>query len=140
MLAFVMVPAVHSQTSQADSEVSQAYAAVLSAERSGGNVTSLVAQLNTAISLLQEADRLNSTDPALAASLYTQAYNSASHVLQAAPGVASAGAASVRTAQVELGVETVVLVALAALAYLYIPRLFWRYWSRTHSDWRVKKP
>ncbi|MDG6898413.1 MAG: hypothetical protein JRN24_01610 [Nitrososphaerota archaeon] len=139
LVSSVVVPA-HAQTAlQAKTEIGQAYAAVLSAEKSGGNVTSLAAQLNAAISLLQQADRLNATEPALAGSLYTQAYNNASQVLLAAPGVASAGSASVRMAQVELGVETVVLVGLAAIAYLYLPRIFWRYWLRTHRDWRVKK-
>ncbi len=135
------VPAANSQSpSQVRSQIGQAYGAVLNAEQSGGNVTSLVATLNRAVALVQQADQVNATDPARAQSLYSQASTLAQQVISAAPAVAAAGRASVLDAQIELGIETAVLAALAVLAYLFVPRLFWRYWSRTHSDWRVKKP
>ena len=137
---FSLVPVAHAQaSSQAQSQISQAYAAVLNAEQSGGNVTALVAKLNSAVSLMQRADALNATSPAKAQSLYSQASTLAQQVISSAPAVAAAGKAATFDAQASLAVETAALAALAVLAYLYVPRLFWRYWYRTHRDWRVKK-
>ena len=139
-LLFVPASSASGQTSsQVKAQIAQAYTAVLTAEQSGGNVTSLVAKLNSAVSLVQQADALNATDPASAQSLYSQASALAQQVIGAAPAVAAAGRAAVFDAQVSLAVETAVLAALAVLAYLYVPRLYWGYWYRTHRDWRVKK-
>ena len=136
-----LVPVVHAQaSSQAQSQINQAYSAVLNAEQSGGNVTALVAKLNSAVSLMQQADALNATSPAKSQSLYSQASTLAQQVISSAPAVAAAGRTATFDAQASLVVETAVLGALAVLAYLYVPRIFWRYWYRTHRDWRVKKP
>ena len=130
----------HAQTSaQSSAQIEKAYAAVLSAEQSGGNVTALVAKLNSAVALMQQADALNATSPTKAQSLYSQASTLAQQVISSAPAVAAAGKVATFDAQASLVVETAVLAALAVLAYLYVPRLFWRYWYRTHRDWRVKK-
>lgn len=140
MLVFLASPAVQGQSgSPASVQVGQAYAAVLGAGQAGGNVTALVAKLNAAISLIQQGDAVNATDPARAQALYSQASTLAQQVLQAAPGVAAAGRSAVLNAQIELAVETVVLGALAVLAYVFAPRVFWRLWLRTHRGWRVKK-
>ena len=125
--------------SQAEAQIGQAYAAVLGAEQSGGNVTALVAKLNTAISYAQQAGQIEASNPAQAQSLYAQASSLASQVIQAAPGVASAGKAAVFAAQVDLVIETAVVAELAVVAYLYVPRLFWRLWIRAHRDWRVRR-
>ncbi len=133
-------PSAYAQSSsQVASQVGQAYVAILKAEQSGGNITALVAKLNAAVSFLQQANLVNSTNPSRAQSLYSQASALAQQVISSAPAVAAAGKASVFDAQVSLAVETAALAALAVLAYLYVPRLFWRYWYRTHRDWRVKK-
>ncbi|MDG6982725.1 MAG: hypothetical protein JRM74_04650 [Nitrososphaerota archaeon] len=131
---------VHAQTSSDTKvQIGLAYAAVLGAEQDGGNVTGLVTKLNSAISLMQQANLVNSTDPARAQLLYSEASSLAQQVIQAAPAVASAGKAAVFAGQVDLAIETAVLAALALLAYVYTPRLFWRFWLRLHRDWRVKK-
>ena len=138
--SFATPPAAHAlASSQVQAQISQAYTAVLKAEQSGGNVTSLVAKLNSAVSLVQQAGLVNSTDPAKAQSMYSQASTLAQQVISSAPAVAAAGKAATFDAQASLVVETAVLAGLAVLAYLYVPRLFWRYWYRTHRDWRVKK-
>ncbi len=138
-LAFAALPVHAQQSAQVSAQIGQAYIAVLNAEGNGGNVTSLVAKLNSAISLLQQADKINSTNPTQAQSLYSQASTLATQVVQASPATASAGKASVANAQVELVVETTILVGLAAVAYLYTPRIFWRIWFRTHRKWKVSK-
>lgn len=139
-LAMVAAPLAQAQSpSQVNAQIGQAYAAVLGAEKSGGNVTSLVAKLDSATSLLQQANLVNSTDPARARSLYSQASSLAGEVLRSAPAVAAAGEASVSATQLALGVESAVLTALALLAYLYTPRAYWTLWLRTHKDWKVRK-
>ncbi len=128
------------QTSaEAKSQIAAAYAGVLAAEQSGGNVTSLVAKLNAAVQMVSLADNVNGSDPARAQSLYSHASALAAQVIQGARGVASEGKAAVMAAQVGLAVETIALAGLAALAYVFTPRLYWRFWFRTHKDWRVKK-
>jgi hypothetical protein len=139
-LAIVAVaPVEAASSSQTNAEIALAYSAVLNAEQSGGNVTALVAQLNSAILLVHQANQINVTNPTQAQSLYSQASTVASRVIQAAPVIASAGRASVGAAQIELGIETTVLAALAVLAYVYTPGVFWSLWLRTHRNWKVKK-
>lgn len=132
-------PVQAQSSAQAQTAIDRGYASVLSAEQAGGNVTLLVEKLNTAISLVQQADAVNSTDPARAQALYSEAASIASNVTQSAPAVAAAGRASVAAAQFSLIVETIALGALAVVGYLFIPRLFWRFWLRTHRGWRLKK-
>jgi hypothetical protein len=139
-LSVAAAPTARAQTSsQVRAQIGEAYVAVLQAEQSGGNVTSMVAQLNSALSLVQQADSINGTDPSQAQALYSQASSIAGQVIQSAPAVASAGAAATSTAETYLAVETVVLAGLAVVAYLYTPRIFWSLWLRVHRGWRVKK-
>jgi len=126
-------------SSSVKAQISQAYSSVLSAEREGGNVSSLVAALNIAISLTQQADSINSTNPSEAQAFYAQASSLASEVLHDSPSVAAAGRASVGATQLALVVETVALVGLAIVIYRFAPRLFWTLWLRAHRTWRVKK-
>ena len=140
LLSLAFVPLVQGQDSaQTSAQIGQAYIAALNAEQSGGNVSALVAKLNTAVSLLQQANIINVTDPTRAQGLYANASALSQEVIQEAPSVASAGRASVAAAQLALAVETIVLLALAAFAYVYAPRIYWRFWLRSHRDWRVKK-
>lgn len=124
---------------QAQSQIAQAYAAVRSAQQKGGNVTSLVAQLNSAISLVQQGDSVNATDPARAQSLYAEASAIAQQVLQAAPGVGQAGAAA-RQLQEALSIGAAgAVVVFAALLYLYGERIYHRFWLWAYSGYTVKK-
>ena len=132
-------PASSQTSATVRAQIAQAYTLVLRAEQKGGNVSSLVVSLNTAISLVQEADSINSTDPSRAEILYALSSSLALQIIQGSPAVAAAGAASVQNAELALGVETGVLVALAVLAYLYTPRVFWTLWLRAYRGWRVGK-
>jgi hypothetical protein len=126
-------------SSQVRQEIGQAYASVLDAEQKGGNVTGLVSQLNEAITLLNQGDAANKTNPSLAQQLYSSAFSIASNVIQLSPGVASAGVAS-RSLSLEIfASETAVLGILAFLAYLLTPRVFWSAWVRARRGWRVRK-
>ncbi|MDA4126920.1 MAG: hypothetical protein OK452_06935 [Thaumarchaeota archaeon] len=120
-------------------QIGQAYSAVLTAEQDGGNISSLVATLNTAISLVQQADSINDTNPSKAQALYAKAASLASQVVQASPSVAAAGRASVGAAQLALVAETVALIGIAVVTYRFGPRLFWTVWLRAHRTWKVRK-
>jgi hypothetical protein len=132
-------PVVAQASAQARSQIAQAYAAVLVAQQSGGNVSILVGKLNSALRLVQEADMVNATNPARAQSLYSQALSLALQVSQAAPDIVSSGRSAVLAARFELAIETAILAAIAILAYLFTPRLYWRSWLRAHRGWRAKK-
>jgi len=142
ILATVLVgsaPALAQSAGSVHAQIDQAFLAVHAAEADGGNVTSLVSTLNQAISLTERADSLNSTNPQSAAPMYSQAYSLASSVLQGAPTVAAQGRATVSASTTEFYSETVVLAALAVVAYFFTSRVFWRAWLRAHKGWRVKK-
>jgi hypothetical protein len=138
-LFYSSAPAVAQSSGSVHAQIGQAFVAVHAAQSDGGNVTSLVSTLNQAINLTERADKLNSTNPQGAASLYTQAYSLASSVLQAAPAVATQGRATVSTSTIEFYGETVLLGAFALAAYFFTPRIFWRIWLRIHKGWRVEK-
>jgi hypothetical protein len=123
----------------ARAQIDQAFLAVHSAEADGGNVTSLVLTLNQAINLTERADAMNSTNPTGAAALYSQAYSLASNVLQQAPAVAAQGRNSIAATTTDFYAETIVLGALAVVAYFFTPRVFWWLWVRIYGGWRVKR-
>jgi hypothetical protein len=99
----------------------------------------LVATLNKAVSLVQQADSINGTNPSRAQALYAQASVLAAQVIQASTPVENAGRASVESAQIVLVVETVILTGIAVITYVYTPKLFWTLWLRAHKNWRLKK-
>ena len=136
-MILVPIPHVSAESSATvRSQIAAAYTSVADAEQQGGNVTSLVAVLNSAVSLVQEADSINGSNPSEAQTLYAQASGLAQQVIQSSPGVGAAGAAALSAAQLWLAIDTAVLVLMAAVAYLYPPRLFWSAWLRAHRNWR----
>ncbi|HEV2139144.1 MAG TPA: hypothetical protein VGR53_09910 [Nitrososphaerales archaeon] len=126
-------------SSSVRAQIGQAYSAVQSAEQNGGNASSLIVKLNTAISLVQQADGVNGTNPSRAQALYAQAATLASQVVQDSSSVAAAGRASVIAAQLALITETVVLGGLAVITYVFTPRVFWALWLSAHRTQKVKK-
>jgi len=122
--------------SEARERVYEAYAAVVDAEASGGNVTGLVERLNEAIELIELAE--NSSDPELAANFTAQAVDIVDEVLGEVGGVKEEGLA-LRRFRLFLGVFSVLLfLVLGVLIYFYGPRVFWALWVRFKGDWKVK--
>jgi len=123
----------------ASSAVQSAFVAVQTAGKDGGNITSLVAQLNGALALVQKASEENSSDPAQASADLQSASNIAQGVQSSAAGVAQQGI-SARQLQFEVSIASaVVIVAIAVALYLYGDRIYRRLWFRMYRGHVVKK-
>ena len=116
--------------------ISDAFSAVLEAEKAGGDVTGLVTSLNEALGLVEEGER--SPEQAKAAALYDRAKQIAGDVLASAPKVKEAGLVAQRNATILVTISIVALAVTALVAYLFVPRLFWTLWLRSHRGWRVE--
>jgi len=130
-----------SQTSfnSASSAVQNAFVAVQTAGRDGGNVTSLVAQLNGALALVQRATTENSSNPVRASADLQSAIGIAQGVQSSAATVAQQGL-SARQLQLELSVASaVVIVGIAIALYFYGDRIYRRLWLRMYGSYVVKK-
>lgn len=128
-----------SSVSSAESTIQGAFVVVQNAESQGGNVTSLVGQLNDALTLVQRALAENSTNPSQATADLQSAIVIAQQVAADAPAVEQSGLAS-RQAQeyVSIG-SAIAVVTVAALIYVYGERIYRRIWLRLYSDHVVKK-
>jgi hypothetical protein len=127
-----------SQVSSTNIEIQSAFASAYGAEKSGGNVSSLVAQLNSAIQLVQKAEAENATSPAQAASDLQNATSIAESVVAESPSVAHSGSAARQTTEIaSLGAATLILV-IAALSYVFGGRAYRTTWLRLHRDYVVR--
>ena len=116
-----------------------AFVAVQAAGRDGGNITSLLAQLNAALALVQKASSENSTDPAQASSDLQSAISMAKEVQSAAPTVALQGA-SARQLQFEISVASAIaIIGVAVALYFFGDRIYRRLWLRVYRGHLVRK-
>ena len=123
----------------ASSGVQNAFVAVQTAGKDGGNVTSLVTQLNGALALLQKASTENSSKPAQASTDLQSALTIAQGVQSAAAAVAQQGMSS-RQLQLDLSVASAVVIVVIAIAlYFYGDRIYHRLWLRMYSGYVVKE-
>ncbi len=131
--------ATQAQVSSANSQIQSAFVAVHGAEKSGGDVSSLVSQLNDAVSLVGAAQAENSTNPAQAAADLANA-TSIAQVVSAAAGPVGQRGASVRQAQGLLSVgSAAAIVVVAVMIYVYGDRVYRRAWLRLYGGYVVRK-
>ena len=122
----------------ASAAVQNAFVAVQSAGNDGGNVTSLVEQLNSALALVQKASAENSSNPGQASADLQSALGIAQGVQASAGSVAQQGMAA-RQLQLEISiVSAVAIVGIAVALYVYGDRLYHRLWLRIYGDYVVK--
>lgn len=123
----------------ASSAVQNAFVAVQTAGKDGGNVTSLVAQLNGALALVQKASAENGSNPAQASTDLQSAMSIAERVQLSAATVAQQGISAGRV-QFELSIgSAVVIVGIAVALYFYGDRIYRRMWLRIYGDHVVRK-
>ena len=123
----------------ASAAVGQAFISVHAAGSDGGNVSSLVGQLNRALALIQKAEIENSTNPVQATADLGSALLIAQSVQAESPIVAQDGLAS-RQAQLEISVSAAVaIVAVAVALYIYGDRIYRRLWLRIYANHVVRK-
>jgi hypothetical protein len=127
------------QVSSANGEIQSAFTSAYAAEKSGGNVTSLTAELNEAVQLVQKAMAENATSPAQASVDLANATLIAQGVVSAAGPVGQQGAAN-RQSQVYLSTgSAAVIIAVAALIYAFGDRIFHRIWLLLYGNYVVSK-
>jgi predicted PurR-regulated permease PerM len=123
----------------ASSAVQNAFVAVQTAGNDGGNITALVTQLNGALTLLQNANTENASNPSQASTDLQSAVSIAQGVQASAASVAQQGI-SARQFQLGLSIgSAIVIVGLAAALYLYGDRVYRRLWLWMFGGQIVKK-
>ena len=126
------------QVASANSAIGSAFASTLSAEKSGGNVSSLVAQLNSAIQLVQRAEEENATSPGQAAADLQNASAISQSVTATSSSVAQAGSSARQTTEVTSVAEASAIIIVAALTYVFGGRVYRSAWLRLHRDYVVR--
>ena len=112
----------------ANSAINSAFLATHNAERSGGNVTVLVNELNTAIALVEKAQAENSTKPVQAFADLQNATGIAMQVINQSSPIANAGASATQVRKTSSIGSAIAIIVAAALVYLYGGRLYRRVW------------
>ena len=107
--------------------LSQAFSLVAKAERSGGDVSGLVARLNEAAGLVNSGDSAG----------LAKASGIIGEVRASVAGVEAAGVSAVTYQYIVVGLTLVVLAALGLLVILYGSRLYWMLWLRARGGLRV---
>jgi len=119
--------------------VQSAFIAVQTAGKDGGNITSLVAELNGALALVQKASAENSSNPSQASVDLQSALVIAQQVQSAAATVGRQGI-STRQVQFDFSVASaVVIMGVAVALYVYGDRIYRRLWLRVYGDHVVRE-
>ena len=119
------------------SQLETAFDAVHAAEQAGANVTGLDAMLNQASGLITEGTAIQSSQPAEAQHLFTEAGGIAAQVTSEANTAVTAGQGATFRGELFLAGELGVIALGCVLVYLYLPRVFWRIWAGVNGDSRV---
>ena len=141
MVAIAAVPSYAvSQTSVNGgyTSVQAAFSASQSAERQGGNVSSLIAQLNRALTLIQQASAENATNPTQAAADLANATKIAQDVTVEAASITQMGISATQAADFRSIVTASAVVVAAVLIYLFGGRVYRRLWLRVYKDYVVR--
>ena len=142
VLLMILSPEVtvgQASLSGASSAVQTAFVSVQTAGKDGGNITSLVAQLNGALALLQKASAENSSNPAQASADLQSALTIAQQVQSSAAIVAQQGI-SARHTQIEVsGISATAIVVVAFVLYVYGDTIYRRLWLRIYGSHVVRK-
>jgi len=127
------------QLETANNSVNTAFSSVYRAEQSGGDVSALVENLNTAVSLIQKAIAENATDPNAATADLSNATTIAQMVsLNSTSASTNGSMARQLRLYGSLGTITATL-GIAALAYLKGDRVYRRLWLYVYRNHVVKK-
>ena len=143
IVPFIFIPASSNAASSSDfsnanSAINSAFNATLNAQQKGANVTDLVAKLNIAVGLVQKAQAENATNPGLATSDLQNATQIAGQVSSAAPSLGQSGA-NARTIQYSISIgASIVIIAVAALIYIYGGRIYHLLWFYLYKDYIVR--
>lgn len=128
-----------SQFTSTDSSILNAFSATASAKQDGGNVTLLVAKLNIALNLTEEAQTLNASNPSESTLLLQNATNIAQQVSSEAITVGSAGASAQQLLTDESIGGAVATVIVAVLIYVFGGQIYRTFWFYLYRSYTVKR-
>jgi hypothetical protein len=125
--------------SSANNSVNAAFALVYNAQQNGGDVSALVAGINSAIDLIQNAKTENATNPNAAAADLANATSIAELVATNSILASSSGLAARRLLLYESFGMIVATFGVATLTYLRGDRVYRKLWLYVYRNHVVKK-
>lgn len=123
----------------ASSAVTQAFVGVQSAGKEGGNVTSLIVELNGALALIQKASTENSTNPSQAVVDLNSAVAIAEGAQASASTIAIQGTSAKQVRLYVSVLSAVVIVSIAGAIYVFGDKIYRGLWLRIYGDHVVRK-
>lgn len=127
-----------SDFSNANNTINTAFSSIYAAQRDGGNVTLLIAKLNTALALVGKAQVENASNPSQATSDLQNATQIANQVSFEAPQIASAGRSTVEFNEAVSISSAAAIIIIAALIYFYGGRIYHRTWFYLYKKYLVR--
>jgi hypothetical protein len=121
-----------------NSAISDAFVATYNAQKNGGNVTTLINELNSAVSLVEKAQAENSTNPSQALSDLQNATQIANLVQSQSTSISRAGASALQLRNSESIGSAIAIAVVAALIYIYGGRIYRRAWLHAYRNHVVK--
>jgi hypothetical protein len=137
-IAFDSSAASSSNFSSANSAINSAFAATQNAQQDGGNVSSLVTKLDSAVLLVQKAHSENSTNPSQATLDLQNATSIANLVSSLAIPIAQAGSSATELQYSESIGVAIAIVIIAVLIYIYGGRVYHQIWYRLYKTYVVR--
>jgi len=122
----------------ASNAITSAFVATHNAEEKGGNISSLVTRLNSAVGLVQKAQSENSSNPVQASADLQNATLLAEQVSSDSIGIAQSGASSKSTQVDESIGASAAIIAVAILIYIFGGRIYRRAWLYLYKDYIVR--
>ncbi len=124
--------------SSTKASINDAFSSIQDAERNGGDVSTLIQQLNAAILLVQEAQAENSTNPSQAMAALENATQIAQTVSQQSASVSAEGSDSRRVQLYESIGIIIATVAGSTVAYTQWDPVYRRLWLLVYRKHVVK--
>jgi hypothetical protein len=125
--------------SQANNAIQTAFVSIQRAENIGGNISSLVMQLNNAIQLVSKSEAENNSNPIQAAADLQSAIRDAQAVSSESNSAAQSGAAVKQMTTVRSIASAFLVIAGATLIGLFGDQIYRRIWFRLYEDHLVKR-
>ena len=124
--------------STANATIRSAFTAMQLAESNGGNVTSLISSLNSALALMQKATSENSTNAGQASADLQSAVQIATQVESQSASVSLNGSSQKQIVFAESIGSAATVSVLAILVYLFGDRLYRRIWFYVYRNFTVR--
>ncbi len=120
------------------SEIHEAYKALVEVYNAGGNITALTWKINEALNLASQAKAVIGTNPNEAARLESEARALADSVVLEAPAKKDEGLRQGQMMTIVIVASVTALIAGGIFIYTSGPKVLWKMWLRLRKNYRVK--